>query len=270
MADRLVVATWNVNSIRARLDLVSRFVAEHAPDVLCLQETRCPDGAFPLKAVRMLGYEHIEMNNGTKGHHGVAILSRRPLVNAEKTVLGEVDEPRHVAADVAFAGGAMRVHCLYVPAGGDEPDPAVNPKFDAKLRLLAAMKDFCAGISARGCGVLVGDLNIAPYPEDVWSHRQLLDVVSHTPVETEGLEAARLSGPMADVVRQAIPVPEKLYTWWSYRARDWAASDRGRRLDHVWTTEDLATRVTKVDVVRAARGWERASDHVPIVVTFEG
>ena len=103
-------------------------------------------------------------------------------------------------------------------------------------------------------GVVVGDLNIAPLENDVWSHRQLLKVVSHTPVETEGLGRVQRAGNWVDVMRKHVPADQKLYTWWSYRARDWDAADRGRRLDHIWATPDLAPRCTKIEIAaRSAR-----------------
>src|SRR5690606_26649411 len=121
------------------------------------------------------------------------------------------------------------------------------------------MRCLPADAGAAHGSVLVGDLNIAPLPTDVWSHRQLLDVVSHTPVETEGLEAMRQAGGWTDLMRRHIPPEEKVYTWWSYRAQDWAASDRGRRLDHVWSSPNVAERLSSVEILRAARGWERPS-----------
>jgi exodeoxyribonuclease-3 len=117
--------------------------------------------------------------------------------------------------------------------------------------------------------VLVGDLNIAPLETDVWSHKQLLDVVSHTPVEVARLAGLQAAGNWVDVMRNFIPPDEKLFTWWSYRAADWEASNRGRRLDHVWATPALAPTARAMTVLRAARGWERPSDHVPVAVTFE-
>jgi exodeoxyribonuclease-3 len=122
-----------------------------------------------------------------------------------------------------------------------------------------------AGISS----ILVGDLNIAPLEHDVWSHKQLLKIVSHTPVETEGLTAVMTGGAWVDLMRQHTPAPEKLYTWWSYRAKDWEAADRGRRLDHVWSSADLAPHLTRVDILKEARGWDRPSDHVPVIAHFD-
>ena len=117
--------------------------------------------------------------------------------------------------------------------------------------------------------VLVGDLNIAPLETDVWSHKQLLKVVSHTPIETDGLNDVMVKGGWTDLIRQHIPAEEKLYTWWSYRAKDWDAADKGRRLDHIWTSPELAQSLSKIEVLRAARGWEKPSDHVPGIAHFD-
>ena len=116
--------------------------------------------------------------------------------------------------------------------------------------------------------VAVGDLNIAPLEADVWSHKQLLSVVSHTPVEVERLARLRQAGGFVDAVRHFLPPPERLYTWWSYRARDWAASNRGRRLDHVWVTPNLVGELSQAQVLRDSRSWTKASDHVPVMVTI--
>ena len=113
--------------------------------------------------------------------------------------------------------------------------------------------------------IIVGDLNIAPLENDVWSHRQLLNVISHTPPETERLTAWLATG-FVDAVRHFVPATEKLYTWWSYRNRDWRASDRGRRLDHVWVTPDLQGRLRNYTVLKDARDWQQGSDHVPVAV----
>jgi exodeoxyribonuclease III len=261
------IATWNINSVRLRMPLVERFLAEHRPDVLCLQETKCPDDLFPFKPLRALGYEHVEIS-GQKGYHGVATISLRPLEVVEKRRFCDIEDCRHLSVRVEAGGQRVLVHNFYVPAGGDEPDPAINPKFRHKLDFIAQMNDIRAEHGDGHSSVLVGDLNIAPLESDVWSHRQLLNVVSHTPVETEGLEAMRKSGGWVDLMRQHVPPPERLYTWWSYRARDWEASDRGRRLDHVWSSPDLGPSLLSVEVLRHVRGWERPSDHVPVIARF--
>src|SRR5213082_4107448 len=111
--------------------------------------------------------------------------------------------------------------------------------------------------------IAVGDLNIAPLETDVWSHKQLLTVVSHTPVEVERLGALQRAGGFVDAIRHFVPPEERLYTWWSYRARDWEASDRGRRLDHIWVSRALRDCVSEHAILKDARGWLRPSDHVP-------
>jgi exodeoxyribonuclease III len=234
---QLSVATWNINSVRLRIDQVRRFLKTAQPDVLCLQETKCPDACFPLKRLRSFGYPHI-VQAGQKGYNGVAILSRFPFAETDAMSFCEKNDARHIAARLGPEAGAaagVTIHNFYVPAGGDVPDPALNWKFAHKLQFLAEMRGW--GGRARPAAapaILVGDLNVAPLEHDVWSHKQLLRVVSHTPVETEALETMRQEAGWVDAARHLTPEPEKIYTWWSYRAPDWRAADKGRRLDHVW------------------------------------
>jgi exodeoxyribonuclease-3 len=260
----LTIASWNINSVRLRIGLVGDFLDRHTPDILCLQEIKCREANFPFGAFRERGYEHI-LVNGQKGYHGVAIVSRRPFVATSVRPFCAKDDARHAAVSVADPGGDILVHNFYVPAGGDEPDPSINAKFAHKLAFLGEMKSWLTGKETDRKAILVGDLNIAPYESDVWSHKQLLRVVSHTPIETEGLETVRRAGAWVDAVRHFVPIDQKLFTWWSYRAADWRASDRGRRLDHIWVTPHLAGRLESVEVVRDARGWKRPSDHVPVM-----
>ena len=130
------------------------------------------------------------------------------------------------------------------------------------------MRAWLTGAETDRRSILVGDLNVAPYENDVWSHRQLLRIVSHTPVETDGLEAVRQVGGWIDAIRRFAPMEEKVYTWWSYRAADWQAANRGRRLDHIWVTPHLAHRLKSTEIVRGARGRPRPSDHVPVIARF--
>ena len=269
---RLAISTWNINSVRLRIDLVAKFIKAARPDVLCLQETKCPDDKFPLKRFKRLGYEHAALN-GQKGYHGVAVLSRLPFDSfTAQDYCGKTD-CRHISAVLGERAGLrdpVTVHNFYVPAGGDIPDPALNPKFQHKLSFLDEMRN-CEPLHPRGDErhILVGDLNVAPHENDVWSHKQLLKVVSHTPIECEKLLAAQTQGEWIDVARHRIPLSEKVYTWWSYRAADWTLADRGRRLDHIWVSRALGDRVSDFRIARDARGWERPSDHVPVTVTLE-
>ncbi len=260
---RLRITTWNANSVRLRETALRRIVAEIRPDVLCLQETKVEDDKFPHELFAELGFPFRHVH-GQKAYHGVAILSKLPLEDCHSRKWCGVEDCRHA---VCRLPGGIELHDLYIPAGGDVPDPEANPKFAHKLAMVRELTDWFA--ARRGDGarlVLLGDLNIAPLENDVWSHRQLLDVVSHTPVETEGLLALQRAYGFLDAVRAVIPPEKKLYTWWSYRARDWVASDRGRRLDHIWLSPALAPALVTAEVRRDARGWENPSDHVPVTV----
>ena len=263
----LKILTWNINSVRLRIDNVRRVVAEFQPDVFCLQETKTPDEYFPKEEIEALGYKHQHFH-GMKSYNGVAILSRVPLKNSRVEHWCEREDCRHAIAELP---GGIELHNIYVPAGGDIPDPDENAKFAHKLRFLDELTKWFGGQrKTRKQMVLVGDLNIAPLETDVWSHKQLLTVVSHTPIEVEKLGKLQASGEFVDAVRHFVPPEQRLYTWWSYRNRDWAASDRGRRLDHVWVTPGLQGQLGAAEVHRSARSWDKASDHVPVMVRLDG
>jgi len=266
----LRLATWNINSVRLRLPLVQRFVTEYRPDVLCLQETKCPDELFPGDALAELGLAYAELH-GEKGYNGVAVLSRLPVSRVTAQDIDGSGHTRHIAVRLEAPGVQPVLHNFYVPAGGDIPDPDANPKFRQKLDYLQAMKRWLAqpDMAAIGPMILTGDLNVAPLETDVWSHKQMLKVVSHTPIEVDHLAAVQNTQPWLDIVRRFVPPEEKLYTWWSYRARDWQASDRGRRLDHIWMSPALETRAKGVSVIKDARGWEKPSDHVPVILDID-
>lgn len=262
----LKIATWNINSVRLRLNLVRRFLAAHKPDVLCLQETKVVDELFPAHALRKAGYSH-QAIRGQKGYHGVAIVSRLPFASVRSDELCGKNDCRHISA--VFDTG-VELHNFYVPAGADVPDPNLNPKFSHKLDFLREMATMFEGRRDRSTAplVLVGDLNVAPLENDVWNHRQLVKVVSHTPVEIGLLEGVRASFDWIDVTRTFVPPEQKIFSWWSYRARDWRASDRGRRLDHIWISPALKGQAVEHDVFKPARGWKLASDHVPVLATL--
>jgi exodeoxyribonuclease-3 len=203
----LRLVTWNVNSVRLRIAALERLVAAFSPDVFCLQETKVMDDSFPLAPLTALGYRNT-LVHGMKSYNGVAILSRLPLRSMTSKSWCERQDCRHA---IALLPGNIELHNVYVPAGGDIPDPQANSKFAHKLQA---------------------------------------------------------AGQWVDAVRHFTPPDRKLFSWWSYRAQDWAASDRGRRLDHVWVTPALAGSLTKASVLREVRGWDRPSDHVPIIVDF--
>jgi exodeoxyribonuclease-3 len=256
----LRIATWNVNSVRLRAEQAARFIAEQAPDVLCMQEIKCQAGEFPRAAFADAGLPHLAIS-GQKGWHGVAIASRLPIEAAAPLAVCREGHARAVSARIA----GVEIHNLYIPAGGDVPDRALNPKFDHKLDFFARLTAEMATRRPADPLVLAGDLNVAPGEFDVWNHRYMLKVVSHTPPETEAMAALQASLGFLDPVRAAHPEPIKLASWWSYRAADFRVSNRGLRLDHVWVTPALAG-AGNARIHDDVRAWERPSDHAPVSV----
>jgi exodeoxyribonuclease III len=257
------IASWNINSVRFRMPIVERFLAEEAPDILCLQETKVEDSMFPMGALQALGYPHIAIN-GQKMHHGVAILSKVPLIEDLRHDWQDNGEARHLG--VRLPNG-VRLENVYIPAGGDIPDRDANPKFGQKLDFIGRMTRW--GEKLREPTIIVGDFNIAPLKSDVWNHKQLIDVVSHTPIEVETLAQFQASHDWVDLGRHFVPAPQRLYTWWSYRAKDWTVGDRGRRLDHVWASPEVAKAATSHRVAEPCRSWDKPSDHIPLITEFD-
>jgi exodeoxyribonuclease-3 len=265
---RLRLCTWNVNSVRLRAEQVARFVNEQAPDVLCLQEIKCQEGEFPRAAFEAMGLPHIAIS-GQKGWHGVAIASRLPFEGTPKLEVCREGHARVVGVKVA----GVEVQNFYIPAGGDIPDRAVNPKFDHKLDFYEKLTAEMGRRDPKAPLAIVGDLNVAPGEFDVWSHRQMSKIVSHTPIELETMAALKASLGFTDLVREAIPDPEKLFSWWSYRAADFRASNRGLRLDHIWISPGLREAAFRTGAAAArvhddVREWERPSDHAPVSADF--
>ena len=262
---RLRLATWNVNSVRLRADQVRRFAAERQPDVLCLQEIKCREAEFPVGAMAEAGYPHVRIR-GQKGWHGVAIASRLPIEDAPHLDVCRENHARSVSARIA----GVEIHNLYVPAGGDEPDRAVNPKFDHKLDFLERLAREMGGRRPGDPVVLAGDLNVAPGAFDVWNHKFMLKVVSHTPAEIEAMATLQASLGFLDPIRAAHPEPAKLFSWWSYRASDFRASNRGLRLDHIWVSPGLRGAIDAASgaarIHDDVRGWDRPSDHAPVTL----
>ena len=222
------IATWNINSVRLRIAHVLRFIKEQNIDVMCLQETKTQDEFFPKDELEKIGFKH-QYYRGEKSYNGVAIVSKFEFTDTGYLNWCEKDDTRHIYIKL---NNNIEIHNFYVPAGGDEPDRERNEKFDQKLSYLSAMEEyFCKNQPRKS--ILVGDLNIAPLPEDVWDHKKMAKIVSHTQVEIDHLDAVQRAGNWVDVTRKDIP-KQKLYSWWSYRAKDWNAADRGRRLDHIW------------------------------------
>lgn len=255
------IASWNINSVRIRIPLLKKLVEEQNPDIICLQETKVEDTSFPLDDLKTLGYPHIYFS-GQKGYNGMAILSKMELQNVGPMGMAKSEDKRHLGA---LLPGGIALHNFYVPAGGDIPDPEQNPSYAFKLRFVEHMTEW-AKEQKGGKLIIVGDFNIAPGEHDVWSHKQLLKVVSHTPPELERMAALQKTLDWTDVARKFVPAEDKSYSWWSYRNKDWKASNRGRRLDHIWTTPNIAPAIKNYTVATHARDWQSPSDHVPILM----
>lgn len=257
------LATWNINSVRLREGLVARLMQEEGPDILCLQECKSPVDKIPTEQFKALGYNWM-VARGQKGYNGVAILSKLPIEDAGSVDYAGLGHARHVAARLE---NGVTINNFYVPAGGDIPDREQNIKFGQKLDFLTHMRDVFRAERPQKA-ILVGDLNIAPREDDVWNHKGLLKIVSHTPVEVAQLAETQGAGNWVDVTRNDIP-DGRLYSWWSYRSPDWDAADKGRRLDHVWATPDITGAAHNSRVLRNVRGWEQPSDHAPVFATFD-
>jgi exodeoxyribonuclease-3 len=255
------IATWNINSVRLRLSQVLELVKEKKIDTLCLQETKTQDEFFPSADFTKIGMKY-QYYRGEKSYNGVAILSNTEFKDMSHLDYCKKGDTRNIS--VKFKND-IELHNFYVPAGGDEPDLITNPKFKHKISFLNEMKSNFLK-DKKTMKILVGDLNIAPLEHDVWSHKQLLNVVSHTKIETDTLLEIVRTGEWVDVMRELVPHDEKLYSWWSYRNKNWETSNRGRRLDHVWVSKNLFSKVKSGVIYKDTRNWERPSDHVPIII----
>ena len=264
MQFRLV--SWNINSVRLRIPQVAQFLKDRQPDLICLQEIKCQTHEFPAEAFAELGYTHLHVS-GQKGWHGVAIAGRAPF---------EIKDTPDFCKRGEARAQAIRIHGFdlwnfYIPAGGDVPDREENPKFDHKMVFYERLIETLHNRPKDQPLLMCGDFNIAPGENDVWSHRQMLKVVSHTPPELDIFGRLVEAGQLHDPFREAIPEPAKLYSWWSYRAQDFRKSGRGLRLDHVLMNPGMMGRVTNpvdVHIHEDCRGWVQPSDHAPIEVTF--
>lgn len=260
----LKFVSWNVNSIRIRLGLLKLLIEKHKPDVICLQEVKAKEKDFPYDAVRALGYEYIALY-GMAGYNGVAILSKYPLQASEsKDWVGKHDA-RHIKAEL----NGIEINNIYIPAGGDIPDPIENLSFAHKLCFMDDMAEYYEQQKANLQNkkiLFCGDFNVAPSENDVWNHKQLLGIVSHTPIEVERLARLFKSLDFVDAVRKIYPEPSKIFSWWSYRNPNWQTNNKGRRLDHIWVTPNLSEQVRDVQILTEFRSLERPSDHVPVMV----
>ncbi len=256
------IVTWNINSVRLRAPIVVDMMRELEPDIVCLQETKCPDELFPSDIFAAEGYVHQHFH-GMKSYNGVCILSKVPFISKDIHHRCGREDCRHIAAKFKD----FELHNLYIPAGGDIPDPDENVKFAHKLDFVDEMtRWFKDNYTPDQKLVAVGDFNIAPLEHDVWSSKQLRNVVSHTEPEITRLNKMYASLDWQDAIRYFVPEDQKCYTWWSYRNHDWKVSNRGRRLDHIWVTKPLFSKLKNHKILIEARDFEKPSDHVPVMI----
>ena len=258
------IATWNVNSIRIRLDLLSRLVKQENPEIICLQEVKAKEADFPFDAVQSLGFNHIALYS-IPAYNGVAILSKIPLQRVEKHQHVGRDDARHISAII---GHDTELHNIYIPAGGDIPDIDSNPSFRHKLQFVDELADFFEHRPVQK-RIICGDFNIAPNENDVWNHKAMLKIISHTPIEVEKLTGLYKRGNFVDTVRQFYGNNQKLYSWWGYRNLRWQANDKGRRLDHIWCSPQLASDIKNISFCKEFRFAERPSDHIPVIAEIK-
>ena len=258
IGNSISIVSWNINSIRARMHLIDKLIYEENPDILCLQETKIPDDIFPAEYFKEKGYSYI-FYRGQKAYSGVAILSKieSELLPYKNFV---ADEARDIA--VYIPKYDLTIHNLYVPAGYDY-DGVNSVKFAHKIKYVEEMIEWnYANKPSRS--IFLGDVNIAPLDNDVWSHKQLLKEISHTPREIDLFKQWESSGNLIDAPRQFCSEDKKLYSWWSYRNRDYKKTNRGRRLDHFMLTSDIKSYLSASSYLYEYRSFDNPSDHIPI------
>ena len=262
MNKTLKIVSWNINSVRLRINMVLDFLQLHQADILCLQEIKCETDLFPYDAFKQAGYENCYVI-GQKSYNGVAIISKIPLTHINiANVTGDQDGARFISANLP-SGVVLKNY--YIPAGGDIADETENVKFKHKMDFVRSL---CDTATPNIPQIILGDFNIAPYEHDVWSHKQLLKVVSHTPQEVYLLNNFKQAGDFCDIARHFHDASQKVYSWWSYRSKDWQKSNRGRRLDHIWCSNSLKDSIKNFDIYQDYRNHERPSDHVPIAIEY--
>ena len=259
---KVKLISWNVNSIRARLQHIKKLIADVQPEIICLQETKVSNELFPKEFFLESGFKHFYIN-GIPSYNGVCIISKLNASSSNSINWCSLKDGRHIMA----TWEEFDIHCFYVPAGGEIPDPNKNSKFKHKLDFLTELKEWSLREKPKKT-IICGDFNVAPREIDVWSHKQLANVISHTFIERKSLKEFKESNSWVDIIEEKIFPPKHPFTWWSYRAKNHLISNKGRRLDHVWASNDLRFKEVSVKIVSETRGWERPSDHVPVLIEF--
>ena len=262
------IFSWNANSIRIRLNALERIVKEQNPDIICLQEVKAKQEDFPFAHIKTLGFEHIALY-GMPAYNGVAILAKQPLADIKHYDWAGKADARHISA---ITDKGIEIHNIYIPAGGDIPDVAQNPAFARKLQFIDELNLFFSQNREQNKNkhlLVCGDFNVAPLENDVWNHKQMLKIISHTPEETKRLQNWYQSSELVDAIRYFYPESEKVFSWWSYRNPNWEKNNKGRRLDHIWVSKNLKQKLKTAFILKEFRAQEKTSDHVPIGIEIQ-
>ena len=256
------IATWNVNSVNARIETVVRWFEAAQPDVACLQEIKCVDEKFPAEVFERLGYNVAV--HGQKTYNGVAILSKRPLEDVIRGLPGEDEDEQARYIEAVVSGPTpVRVASIYLPNG----NPIATEKFDYKLRWMDRLHRHARRLLAlEEPFALVGDYNVIPEPRDAEFPKSWEGDALFQPESRAAFRALKNLG-LTEAYMQADGAPGA-YTFWDYQAGAWQRNN-GIRIDHALLSPQAADLLQGVSIHRDVRGWEKPSDHVPVVVELE-
>lgn len=257
------IATWNINGVRARIDSLATWLRDAAPDIVCLQEIKCAEEAFPREALDGLGYNTAIC--GQKGFNGVAILAKRPLEDVVSRLPGDDgdEQARYIEATVSFDGGSLRVASIYLPNG----NPVSSDKFSYKLAWIERLHRHARALLAlEEPLVLAGDYNVIPEPRDARRPEAWLDDALFQPESRQAFHGLTHLG-LTDAVRTC-DESGGIYTFWDYQGGAWQKDD-GIRIDHLLLSPQAADRLSRAGVDRTVRSWEKPSDHVPAWISLD-
>jgi len=252
------IATWNINGVKARINLLCDWLEQNAPDVVCLQEIKCLDENFPAERIEELGY-HTAVH-GQKSYNGVALLSKHPLEDVSRGLPGADDDEqsRYIEAVISTKTGALRVASIYLPNG----NPAPGEKYDYKLAWMERLTAHARSLMVHEEPlVLAGDYNVIPTPDDVHDPKAWAeDALFLLDTRKKFRELINLG--FTDAFRACSAEPGR-YSFWDYQAGAWQ-KDNGIRIDHLLLSPQAADRLRAADIDRRPRGWEKPSDHTPV------
>ena len=254
------IATWNVNSIRQRLEHLTRWLSEAQPDIVCLQELKCMDEVFPAGEIESLGYNVAV--SGQKTFNGVAILSKFPLEDIRIGLPGDVNDlqARYIEAVISHPNGVVRVASIYLPNG----NPVDTEKFPYKLAWMDRLISHAKGLlDLEEILVLAGDYNVIPTPLDARHPEKWVNDALFKPESRESFQNLKALG-LTDSLRQCLP-DEAVYTFWDYQAGARQRND-GIRIDHLLLSPEATSKLTSVCIDEHVRDWEKPSDHVPVMI----